>query len=236
MTEGKASGRRADYRRYRELVETRPELFQRPPGGIAILLDEADIAAASKAVARRNRARGLPPASASVGVLVEDAYILMLRDAVRFPDGSLGTHNRVIYANGARGVGVLPLFQGRIVLLRVFRHAIGRFLLEIPRGSVEAGDGLEETVLREIAEEVGGRVTAATHLGRTFCDTSLSNGGLDYFLAELSTLGKPQLSEGIFDMVQVTPERFAAMVAEGAVEDAHAVNAFCLARLKGLLP
>lgn len=229
------SRRRADYRRYRELVETRPELFRRPPGGIDILLDEAGIAAASKAVARRNRARGLPPASASVGVLAEDSYILMLRDAVRFPDGQLGTHNRVIYANGARGVGVLPLFEGRIVLLRVFRHAIGRFLLEIPRGSVEAGDGLEETVLREIAEEVGGGVTRATHLGRSFCDTSLSNGGLDYYLAELSGVGEPQLSEGIFEIVQMSPDRFSGMVGEGAIEDTHAVNAFCMARLRGLL-
>lgn len=235
MTQQKASGRRADYRRYRELVESRPELFQRPPGGIAILLDEADIAAASKVVARRNRVRGLPSAASSVGVLVEDAYILMLRDAVRFPDGSLGTHNRVIYANGALGVGVLPLFEGHIVLMRVFRHAIGRFLLEIPRGSVEAGDGLEETVHREIAEEVGGQVNVVTYLGRAFCDTSLSNAGIDYFLAELSGVGEPQLSEGIFDIVQVTPERFAEMVAAGGIEDTHAITAFCMARLRGMI-
>ncbi len=235
MIAGKASARRADYRRYRELAETRQDLFARPAGGISILLDESDIAAASKVVADRNRARGLPPASASVGVLVEDAYILVLRDAVRFPDGSLGTHNRVIYANGSRGVGVLPLFEGRIVLLRVFRHAIGRFLLEIPRGSVEVGDGLEETVLREIAEEVGGHVTGATHLGRTFCDTSLSNTGLDYFVAELSRVGEPQLAEGIFDIVQVTPARFAEMLTAGEIEDAHAVNAYCLARMRDLV-
>jgi len=230
------SRRRADYRRYRDLMATRPELFHRPGDGVAILLDEADIAAASRVVERRNRAKGLPPASASVGVLAEDAYILALRDAVRFPDGSLGTHNRVVYVNNAGGVAVLPLFEGRIVLLRVFRHAIGRFLLEIPRGSVEVGDGLEETVLREIAEETGGRATGAIHLGRTFCDTSLSNARLDYFLAELSGVGEPQLSEGIFDIVQVTLARFVGMVAEGGVEDAHAINAFYMARLKGLLP
>ncbi|EME68766.1 NTP pyrophosphohydrolase including oxidative damage repair enzyme [Paramagnetospirillum caucaseum] len=227
--------RRADYRRYRQLVESRPELFRRPAGGIDILLDEADIRAAMRTVARRNRARGLPPAASSVGVLAEDSYILALRDAVRFPDGSLGTHNRVVYANDARGVGVLPLFEGRIVLLRVFRHAIGRFLLEIPRGSVEAGDGLEETVLREIAEETGGHVATLAHLGQSFCDTSLSNAGLDYFLAELSGVGEPQLSEGIFGIVQVTPGRFAEMLVEGGVEDAHAVNAFCMARLRGLV-
>lgn len=236
MTGGKASTRRADYRRYRELVATRPELFARPEGGISILLDEADIAAASEAVAVRNRSRGLPSAASSVGVLVEDAYILMLRDAVRFPDGSPGTHIRVVYANGARGVGVLPLLDGRIVLLRVFRHAIGRFLLEIPRGGAEVGDSLEDTVLREIAEETGGVVVGATHLGHSFCDTSLSNAGLDYFLAQLSGVGEPQLSEGILDMILVTPARFAEMVMAGEIEDSHAINAFSRAQLRGLLP
>lgn len=229
------SRRRADFARYRELVETRPELFSRPAGGIEILLDDTDIRAASKAVARRNRAKGLPAASASVGVLLEDFYILVLRDAVRFPDGSLGTHNRVVYANGSRGVGVLPLFRGEIVLLRVFRHSIGRFLLEIPRGSAEVGDSLEDTVLREVAEETGGRVSRAVHLGHAYCDTSLSNAGLDYFLAELDSVGDPQLAEGILEVVRVAPARFAEMVETGEMLDAHAINAFCRARLRGLL-
>jgi ADP-ribose pyrophosphatase len=229
------SRRRADYARYRELVAARPELFVRPEGGIEILLNEADIRAARRVIARRNRAKGLPPASASIGVLVEDAYILTLRDAVRFPDGSLGTHNRVIYRN-ERGVGVLPLLDGGIVLLRVFRHAVGGFVLEIPRGAVEAGQGLEETVLREVAEETGGQVVGATHLGNAFCDTSLSNGGLDYFLAELSGVGAPQLSEGILDILRVPVARFEAMVAAGEIKDTHAINAFCLARIRGLLP
>lgn len=233
--EVEGSRRRADYRRYRRLVETRPELFRHPAGGIEILLDEADIRAASRTIARRNRARGLPAASASVGVLLEDAYIMALRDAVRFPDGSLGTHNRVIYANGSKGVGVLPLHRGEIVMLRVFRHAVGRFLLEIPRGSAEPGDGLEETVLREVAEETGGKVSRAVHLGHAFCDTSLSNGGLDYFLAELDSVGQPQLSEGILDIVRIAPARFAEMVTQGEIVDGHAVNAFCRARLRGLV-
>lgn len=235
LSGGDGSRRRADLRRYHELIETRPELFVRPEGGIEILLDDADIRAAERVIARRNRVKGLPPASASVGVLAEDSYILALRDAVRFPDGSLGTHNRVLYHNGARGVGVLPVLNGQVVLLRVFRHAIGRFLMEIPRGSVEPGQSLEETVLREMAEETGGTVVSAVHLGRTYGDTSLSNAGLDYFLAELSGLGEPQLSEGIYAVETVSVPRFAAMVAGGAIEDAHAINAFAMARLKGLI-
>lgn len=228
------STRRADFRRYRELVTERPGLFASPPDGIAILLDEAEIKAAERHIARRNRAHGLPAASASVGVLAEDFYILVLRDAIRFPDGSLGTHSRVIYAH-PDGIGVLAVNAGRIVLIRIFRHSVRRWMLEIPRGAVEHGHGLEETVHKELAEEVGGTATRLVHLGRSTSDTSLCSGRIDLYFAELSALGGPQLSEGIGGIVLVTPQEFEAMIARREIEDSHAMAAFALARLRGLI-
>ncbi|MBI3445198.1 MAG: NUDIX hydrolase [Magnetospirillum sp.] len=230
----KGSRRRADYRRYRQLLTERPDLFAGAADGIRILLDEAEIKAAQRHVAALNRKKGLPAAASSVGVLVEDSYILGLRDAVRFPDGSLGTHNRVVYAN-SRGVGILGLYLGDIILVRIFRHAVGKWILEIPRGSVERGDGLEDTARREVAEEIGGTVASLVRLGKSVCDTSLSDGGLDLYLAELSGIGAPQLSEGIGAVVAVSPSRFAEMALAGEIEDGHALSAFCLARLRGLV-
>ncbi|MDO8608266.1 MAG: NUDIX hydrolase [Phaeospirillum sp.] len=230
-----ASTRRADFRRYAELVAERPDLFTSEPNGIHILLDEAEIAAAQRHIARRNRARGLPPASASVGVLAEDAYILALRDAIRFPDGSLGTHNRIVYAQ-RQGVGVLPVFQGTIVLIRIYRHSMRRWMLEIPRGSVEFGRSLEQTVRSEIAEEIGGIVTAMTHIGHSVNDSSLCDGRLDLFHAEVSEIGTPQLAEGIADIIRVTPAEFDKLLLRGEMEDGHGIAAYTQARLRGLLP
>ncbi len=229
------STRRADFRRYRELVAERPDLFTSGPDGIQILLDAADIAAAQRHIARRNRALGLPPASASVGVLAEDAYILALRDAIRFPDGSLGLHNRVVYTL-PQGVGVLAVFQETIILIRIYRHAMRRWMLEIPRGSVEPGRSLEDTVHCEVAEEIGGTVSRMTHLGWSASDTSLCNGRLDLFHAELTEIGRPQLSEGIGDIVRVTPAEFETLLLNGGMEDGHAVAAYAKAKLRGLLP
>lgn len=228
------STRRADYRRYRELMAERPDLFETPGGGILILSDEAEIGAARRHIARRNRILGLPPASASIGVLAEDRYLLVLRDAIRFPDGSLGTHNRVVY-QAARGVGVLALLDGRIVLVRIFRHPIRRWLLEIPRGTVEPGHTLDQTVHIEMAEEVGGSVVRLVHLGCSNSDTSLCTGRLDLYFAELSGIGRPQLSEGIADIVQVTPSEFEDLLRDGKMEDGHAIAAFTQARLRGLV-
>lgn len=227
--------RRADIRRYRELTAERPDLFVSGPDGIRILLDEAEIKAAQRHIAQRNHAKGLPPASASVGVLAEDAYILALRDAIRFPDGSLGLHNRIVYTL-PQGVGVLALYQGAIILVRIYRHPVRRWMLEIPRGSVEAGHSLEETVHREVAEEIGGTVTRMVHLGRSVSDTSLCTGCLDLFYAELSEIGQPQLSEGIGDIITVTPAEFEGLLRRSEIDDGHAIAAYTHARLKGLLP
>ncbi|RAU20510.1 NTP pyrophosphohydrolase [Paramagnetospirillum kuznetsovii] len=228
------STRRADFRRYRELTAEWPDLFASESNGIQILLEDAEIRAARRRIARRNRAKGLPSASASVGVLAEDAYILVLRDAVRFPDGSLGTHNRVIYRQ-AGGIGVLAVFQGRIVLIRVYRHPIRQWIWELPRGSVEIGHGHEDTVRREIAEEVGGTVTRMERLGQTRSDTSLCDGQLDLYFAELSQLGEPQLSEGIGEVATLTPAEFEDRIRMGEIRDAHAMAAFTMARSRGLI-
>ncbi|CAA7619997.1 NTP pyrophosphohydrolase including oxidative damage repair enzyme [Candidatus Terasakiella magnetica] len=228
------STRRADYRRYRQLMAARPDLFSFAADGIQILSDEAEIKTAQRHIARRNREIGLPPASASIGVLAEDRYILALRDAIRFPDGSLGTHNRVIYV-GAEGVGVLALFEGDIIAIRIYRHPLRRWLLEIPRGTVEPGDSLEDTVRKEVSEEIGGTVTRLVHLGGTVSDSSLSSGGVELFYAELSQIGGPDPSEGIGALIRISPADFMDKVCAGEFTDSHGIAAFSLARFKGLL-
>src|SRR5207248_5224759 len=75
--------------RYFELVRKRPERFDNPEGDIyEILLDPERIMYA-KAEATRARVReALPSGDVRVGVLAEDPYLLVMRDAVRFADGS----------------------------------------------------------------------------------------------------------------------------------------------------
>ena len=55
-------------------------------------------------------------------------------------------------------VVILPVFSdGRVVLIRQFRHAIGRYIYEIPAGTSEAGETPLECAKRELAEETGFR-------------------------------------------------------------------------------
>jgi ADP-ribose pyrophosphatase len=52
-------------------------------------------------------------------------------------------------------VGILAWDGSRLAMVRQWRHATGRTLLEIPAGTLEPDERPAETARRELAEEVG---------------------------------------------------------------------------------
>jgi 8-oxo-dGTP pyrophosphatase MutT (NUDIX family) len=53
------------------------------------------------------------------------------------------------------GISVLPVWNDCVALVRVFRHAIGRVQLEVPRGFVDTHEDPRAAALRELSEETG---------------------------------------------------------------------------------
>jgi 8-oxo-dGTP pyrophosphatase MutT (NUDIX family) len=53
------------------------------------------------------------------------------------------------------GITVIPIWENTVVLVRMFRHAVRRFVLEAPRGFVDGAETPAEAALRELAEETG---------------------------------------------------------------------------------
>lgn len=53
------------------------------------------------------------------------------------------------------GVDVLPVLGDKILLLRVYRHPLGRELWEVPRGFIDEHETPAEAALRELTEETG---------------------------------------------------------------------------------
>ena len=86
--------------RYLELARRSPDLFASPPGGVAIELDRARIREIEQAVAAQHARSGMPASWSAVGLMYEDPYIFILRDAVVFLDGTVGVHHRIIHRAG----------------------------------------------------------------------------------------------------------------------------------------
>src|SRR5262245_7859033 len=103
-----------------DLVRSRPELFANPPdAAFEILLDEDEIRQAEAQMEERLTSSGRSAEWARVGIAFRDQYLVLLRDAVRFSDGSLGTYIRFVdQYPGILGVVTLPVWRSQVLLIR----------------------------------------------------------------------------------------------------------------------
>jgi ADP-ribose pyrophosphatase len=73
-------------------------------------------------------------------------------DHVTLPNGR--DHERAVVRHGP-SVVLIPMHDdGRVVLVRQYRHPVGRTLWELPAGSVEPGETPEAAAARECEEEI----------------------------------------------------------------------------------
>lgn len=221
---------------YLALAEQHPAWFEGPSDGMIIALSPERIAAIEEILGARYAARGLPAEWAQVGIRYEDPYLVLLVDAVVFPTGEVGVHHRVVRRTpGLAGVAVLPLLEGRIVLIRHFRHALRQWSWEIPRGGVEAGATGDETARTELMEEIGASIRQLVPLGVTYGAGSFMGMSVALYVAEISSIGDLARDEGIGAVRTLTVGEFEDMVRDGDVVDGFTLAAFLHARLRRLV-
>jgi ADP-ribose pyrophosphatase len=221
---------------YIALRRARPDLFDLPgrhgAGAIEILSDPADIEAARAAAAAHRAAHALPAEDTRVGVLASDPYMLVLRDPVRFPDGSLGLYNRIIEG---RSVAAIPLLGDKIVLLRIFRHGMRSWSLEFPRGGCDRNETPEAAIRREIAEEIGAKPREIVALGSFTPGGSILSIIASLFAVRIDAVGRPDSAEGISGLEVLGMTEVEARIRSGEILDGFTMGAFLRARLAGLI-
>ena len=223
--------------RYEAIRGERPALFTNPPNAAyEILTSSAMMDRAEEAEAVRLRRDRRPESWKYCGVVYEDNYQILLRDAVRRPDGSLGTYVRSTSASGAAGAAVLPVLDDNVILLRHFRHATRSDHLEIPRGFGEPGATAEQQAYRELSEETGSAADELISLGGIYPNTGSSADLVELFFARVHQIGEPQTAEGIADLELIKAADLAQMIAGEQITDAFTIAAWARASLRGLLP
>lgn len=220
---------------YLAFAKTHPELFVNPPdGGFTILLDEHEIREAETQVVKHLEETGKPSEWARVGFAYQDQYLLLLRDAVRFPDGTLGTYIRFVdQFPGVLGVATLPMYRKQVLLIRHFRHATRSWHIEIPRGfGIESSS--EENAKRELAEEIGATVSHLISLGQTYPDTGMNSGRVALFYAEIELYSQPETGEAITNILPTSISEFERMIRENEITDGFTLAAYARAKAVGL--
>ncbi len=221
---------------YFTFAQLHPELFVNPSaGGFTIILDEDEIREIEAFMAQKLSAHGLPPSFAQVGIVYEDQYGRILRDAVRFPDGSPGTYIRFVSREvGVPGVVILPLYQGNILLLRRFHHATRRWHLEIPAGTGSMQLSSEEAARQLLLRDVEATADSLVPLGQLDVGPGMAADGAKLFYAQLASYGQGNRHEGITDVLCLDLPTFERMIRENEINDGFTISAYLHAKLQGL--
>ena len=117
---------------------------------------------------------------------------------------------------------ILPLLEdGRIVLIRQFRLAAGRFLWELPAGGLDRGETALAAARRELAEETGYRASSWRKLIEFFPSPGILDERMTLFLARKIRSGKasPESDERI-RLQSFGPDQWQAMIRSGRITDA----------------
>lgn len=218
-------------------VKERPELFRNPPQcAFTILLKEEEIMQTEAAMAQRLQEHGLPVEWARVGIVFEDRYGYIFRDAVRFRNGELGTYIRFVSRDDATsGVVVLPLYQGKVLLLRRFRHATRNWHFEIPLGPGAKGLSSESSAREQLLKDIGAEPSRLVALGQIDTGPGPATGNGELFYAEVETYGRVNTHEGITELLCLSITRFEQMIRDNQITDSFTIAAYIRAKVRGLL-
>lgn len=142
--------------------------------------------------------------------IFEETWMSIRADTCERPDGSVVSPYYVY--NFPDWVTAVALTKdGKVILERQYRHALGHTGLEIPGGCVDKTDAsFEDAIARELLEETGYRFDKIEYLGKTSANPS-TNSNLMY--AYLATGGektsKQELDAGEdIDIVLVSMDEF----------------------------
>ena len=145
-------------------------------------------------------------------------------DTIQKADGKKTTREVVEHADC---VAVVVLDeQGNILLVRQFRHAVGKFLLEVPAGGIDPSEEPVESVRRELQEEIGYFPRKIDELGGFY---STPGYGTEYLHCFLATDLVPSrlMAEDTDDIevVQVSTREIPRFIASGEICDAKSIAA-----------
>lgn len=141
------------------------------------------------------------------------------RERVKEPNGVEATRDFIEHPGS---VVVLPVFDdGRILLIRQYRHAAGDFLWELVAGRKDEGETFAEGARRELREETGYTARRIQKLTSLFPTPGFASEQMVIFLARGLEKGpaQPEEDERISQRVVSLAEAL-RWIASGGIRDA----------------
>jgi ADP-ribose pyrophosphatase len=157
-------------------------------------------------------------------VVLSNPFLRVREDKVRGRETE-GLHYVVELPRAATIVPVLD--DGRLLMIRQYRHSVGRAILELPGGRVDPAETPEAAARRELVEETGYEASTYHSLGSFIPAAGISDHVGHLF--EARGLRRVERRLEAFEEIDLVPmpwEDVARALASGEIDDA-----FCLVGL-----
>jgi ADP-ribose pyrophosphatase len=144
-------------------------------------------------------------------------------------DGNVQYKREIIVHKGS--CVIIPVFEdGTIALVRQYRHAAGKYLLEICAGTLNAGEDPEIGARRELEEEIGVTAERVEKLTEFYVSPGFLTEKMHVYLATgLTEVGQKLEEDEILSIERHSFPDLLAMIQSGEIEDAKTMVGILLA-------
>ncbi|HEY4721899.1 MAG TPA: NUDIX hydrolase [Anaerolineae bacterium] len=151
-------------------------------------------------------------------------------DQVETPNG-LEAIREVIEHPGA--VAVVPMdARGQVILVRQYRHAAGRTMIEVPAGTLKPGEDPLEAVRRELREETGFEARHIVRIGGLYTAPSFNTEYIHLYLATDLTPGLAATDDDeVIELLRIPLAEAISLIRAGSIDDSKSVSALLLVNL-----
>ncbi len=148
--------------------------------------------------------------------------IKVYTDKVLLPNGKEG-YREVVRHKGA--VAAVPIDGDEVIMVRQFRYAAGKHLLEIPAGKLDSDDEDPEwRIKEELMEEIGKYPQKLEYLGYIYTSPGFATEKIHLYLATDLVDNKKETDEDEFvEVVRMRFEEALRMVLEGEIVDSKTI-------------
>jgi ADP-ribose pyrophosphatase len=126
---------------------------------------------------------------------------------------------------------IVPVFDdGTVALARQYRHAAGKYLLEVPAGTLETGEDPLAGATRELEEEIGVTADRIEKLTEFYVSPGFLTEKMHIYIATgLTEVGQKLESDEILTVERHTFPALLEMIRNGEIEDAKTIIGITLA-------
>ena len=163
-----------------------------------------------------------PEIGLSEEIVYDGKLIKVVKEMVRLPDGR-ERPREIVKHPGA--VALVPVDkEGNLLLVRQYRRAAGKVLLEIPAGTREPGEDAEKCAQRELREEIGYNAGKIEHMGGFYSAPGFCTEYLECYLLTDLTEGRDDADDDEdIEVVSLSAEKALEAIRNGEICDAKSI-------------